>query len=115
MKQSSTSGTSDHLFGSTSRAFRLVQTCSFRQNGHWAAFGPSGKRSKLSGSISMPVEMRCPVRGHWMSTRAIPPSCDAPSPYLSTVPAAAPVNRIRDQLQSEERHDLAGPHRNPEL
>ncbi len=25
------------LFGSTSRAFRLVQTCSFRQNGHWAA------------------------------------------------------------------------------
>src|SRR6266536_4270731 len=29
----------------------------------------------------MPVEIRCPVRGHWMSTRAIPPSCDAPSAY----------------------------------
>src|SRR6266536_3773395 len=51
----------------------------------------------------MPVEIRCPVRGHWMSTRAIPPSCDAPSPYLSTVPAAAPVNRIAPPIYGEPR------------
>src|SRR6266536_1197116 len=80
MKQSSISGTSDHLPGSTSRAFCLVQTCSLRQNGHSTVLGPSKARSKLSGSASMPVEMQRPVRGHLMRTRVIPASCDASSP-----------------------------------